>query len=57
MVLIILASEIRNPDMLHRIRTALVRRTYAGAFVLGTALTACAAQAATYTMYRDPGCG
>ena len=43
--------------MLHRIRTALVRRTYAGAFVLGTALTACAAQAATYTMYRDPGCG
>ncbi|WP_228244124.1 DUF411 domain-containing protein [Porphyrobacter sp. GA68] len=43
--------------MISAIRSAVFRRTLAGSLVLGTALTACAAQAATYTMYRDPNCG
>lgn len=43
--------------MLHAIRSAIARRSLAGALILGTALTACVAQAATFTMYRDPNCG
>lgn len=43
--------------MLAKFRTVIARRSLPGALVLGTALSACAAQAATYTMYRDPGCG
>ncbi len=43
--------------MLAFVRTAIARRSLSGALVLGTALSACAAQAATYTMFRDPGCG
>lgn len=43
--------------MLSAIRSALFRRGVAGAVVLGAALTACVAQAASYTMYRDPNCG
>lgn len=43
--------------MISYLRTAIARRTMAGTLVLGTALTACAAQAASFTMYRDPNCG
>lgn len=43
--------------MLHFLRSAIARRSFAGAMLLGTALSACAAQAATFTMYRDPNCG
>ncbi len=43
--------------MLNTIRSAIARKTLAGVLVLGSALSACAAQAATYTMYRDPNCG
>ena len=43
--------------MLHILRTAIARRSLAGAMLMGVALSACAAQAATYTMYRDPNCG
>lgn len=43
--------------MIHTLRSAIARRSFAGALVLGSALTACTAQAATYTMYRDPNCG
>lgn len=43
--------------MLSTIRSAIARRTLAGTLVLGTALTACAAQAASLTMYRDANCG
>lgn len=32
-------------------------RSLGGALAFGTGLTACAAQAATFTMYRDPDCG
>jgi hypothetical protein len=39
------------------LRTAIARRTLAGTLFLGTALTACAAQAASFTMYRDANCG
>lgn len=43
--------------MLNLIRNAVFRRSLAGTLMLGTALMACSAQAATYTMYRDPNCG
>ena len=43
--------------MIDSLRSAMARRSLAGALVLGTALTACAAQAASFTMYRDPNCG
>ncbi len=43
--------------MIAAIRSAVFRRSFAGSLVLGTALSACAAQAASYTMYRDPNCG
>ena len=43
--------------MIAAIRSAVFRRSLAGSLVLGTALSACAAQAASYTMYRDPNCG
>ena len=43
--------------MISNLRMAIVRRTIAGTLVLGTALTACSAQAASFTMYRDANCG
>lgn len=43
--------------MLASIRNALTRRSFAGALALGTAMTACSAQAASFTMYRDANCG
>lgn len=43
--------------MFDTLRTAFTRRTLAGILAMGTALSACAAQAATFTMYRDPNCG
>ncbi|MHB9878767.1 DUF411 domain-containing protein [Pacificimonas sp. ICDLI1SI03] len=43
--------------MIAAIRLVVFRRTLAGSLVLCSALSACAAQAATYTMYRDPNCG
>ena len=43
--------------MIPHLRTAIARRTLAGTLFLGTALTACAAQAASFTMYRDANCG
>ncbi|RPF71018.1 DUF411 domain-containing protein [Aurantiacibacter spongiae] len=43
--------------MIGTIRAALFRRAIGSALLLGTGLTACAAQAASVTMYRDPGCG
>ena len=43
--------------MISHLRTAIARRTVAGTLVLGTAVTACAAQAAIFTMYRDANCG
>ena len=43
--------------MISYLRMAIARRTMAGSLVLGTALTACAAQAASFTMYRDANCG
>ena len=43
--------------MISLLRSAVARRTLAGSLILGTALTACAAQAASFTMYRDANCG
>ena len=43
--------------MISSLGSALSRRTLAGSLALGAALTACAAQAASLTMYRDPNCG
>lgn len=43
--------------MISMLRSAIARRTLAGSLILGTALTACAAQAASFTMYRDANCG
>jgi hypothetical protein len=43
--------------MLTAIRSALLRRSLAGAVMLGGTLAACSAQAASFTMYRDPHCG
>lgn len=43
--------------MIHNLRSAIARRSFAGALFVGTAVSACAVQAATYTMYRDPNCG
>ena len=43
--------------MISSLRSALSRRTLAGSLALGAALTACAAQAASLTMYRDANCG
>lgn len=43
--------------MLTTIRSALTRRTAAGIFMLASATIATGAQAATYTMFRDAGCG
>lgn len=43
--------------MLTTIRSALLRRSLAGALMLGGGLAACSAQAASFTMYRDPNCG
>ena len=43
--------------MLASLRTAIARRSFAGALFVGSALSACAAQAAAITMYRDPNCG
>ena len=43
--------------MLLLLRSAIARRSLAGSLILGTALTACAAQAASFTMYRDANCG
>ena len=37
--------------------SAIARQTFAQTLVLGLALTACAAQAASFTMYRDANCG
>lgn len=39
------------------IRSAIPRHSFAGALALAAALSACAAQAASFTMYRDPDCG
>ena len=43
--------------MISSLGSALSRRTLAGSLALGAALTACAAQAASLTMYRDANCG
>ena len=43
--------------MISSLGLALSRRTLAGSLALGAALTACAAQAASLTMYRDANCG
>lgn len=43
--------------MLNLIKSAVMRRNLFGIAMLGAALTACAAQAAAFTMYRDPNCG
>jgi len=43
--------------MLSAIRSAIARRTFVGISAFGLSLSACAAQAATFTMYRDPNCG
>ena len=43
--------------MISLLRSAIARRTVTGSFFLGIALTACAAQAASFTMYRDANCG
>jgi len=43
--------------MLALIRKAIARRSLVGALILSTGLTACAAQAASFTMYRDANCG
>jgi len=43
--------------MIPSLRTTFGKRSLASALFLVTALTACAAQAANFTMYRDPGCG
>jgi hypothetical protein len=43
--------------MISSLGSALSRRTLAGSLALGAALTACAAQAAGLTMYRDANCG
>jgi hypothetical protein len=43
--------------MISSLGSALSRRTLAGSLALGAALTACAAQAASLTMYRDSNCG
>lgn len=43
--------------MLANIRSAVLRRSLAGALMLGGTLAACSAQAATFTMYRDASCG
>ena len=43
--------------MIATLGSAIARRTFAGTLVLGAALTACAAQAASFTMYRDANCG
>ena len=43
--------------MISWLGSALSRRTLAGSLALGAALTACAAQAASLTMYRDANCG
>ena len=43
--------------MLAIIRSAVLRRSLAGAFMLGGSLAACSAQAANFTMYRDASCG
>ena len=43
--------------MFDTIRSAIARRSLAGMLALGAMLSACAAQAAVITMYRDPNCG
>ncbi|MEO9623335.1 MAG: DUF411 domain-containing protein [Qipengyuania citrea] len=43
--------------MISSLGSALSRRTLAGSLALGAALTACAAQAASLTIYRDANCG
>lgn len=43
--------------MISMLRSSIARRTLAGSLLFGTILTACAAQAASFTMYRDPNCG
>ncbi|RDC59068.1 hypothetical protein HME9302_00246 [Alteripontixanthobacter maritimus] len=43
--------------MFNTIRSAIARRSLAGMLALGATLSACAAQAAAITMYRDPNCG
>ena len=43
--------------MLLLLRSAIARRSLAGSLCLSTALAACAAQAASFTMYRDANCG
>ncbi|UYH55544.1 DUF411 domain-containing protein [Qipengyuania sp. SS22] len=43
--------------MLLLLRSAIARRSLAGSLFLSTALAACAAQAASFTMYRDAHCG
>lgn len=43
--------------MFNIIHSAISRRSLAGMLALGATLTACAAQAAAVTMYRDPNCG
>ena len=43
--------------MISLFRSSIARRTLTGSLFLGTALTACAAQAASFTMYRDANCG
>ncbi|MBY8336317.1 DUF411 domain-containing protein [Alteriqipengyuania sp. NZ-12B] len=43
--------------MIPLLRPTIARRTLTGSFFLGITLTACAAQAASFTMYRDANCG
>ncbi len=43
--------------MFAKIRSNIARRSFAGLLALGASLSACAAQAAAITMYRDPNCG
>lgn len=43
--------------MLATIRSAVLRRSLAGALMMGGTLVACSAQAASFTMYRDVSCG
>lgn len=43
--------------MIAQLSKAIRQRTVLGLLIAGTALSSCAAQAATYTMFRDAGCG
>ena len=43
--------------MFTKIRSNIARRSFVGLLALGATLSACVAQAADSTMYRDPNCG